>query len=103
MVTQYSHPEGQDGADPLVEIEADRVAGLVAGAGAEPGDVDHQGVACPAQSQVISILQRYLAGTCATEASTTARWSAAVLLPAFPGRSIMASDSPVLSHQAVSG
>ena len=30
-------------------------------------------------------------------------WSAAVFDPAFPGRSRNASDSPVLSHHAVSG
>ena len=46
---------------------------------------------------------RHLAGTCATAASTVARWPAAVLLPAFPGLSSTASDSPVLPHQAVSG
>ena len=57
----------------------------------------------PAPSQVNSIMRRCLAGICAIAASTAPVWSAAVLLPAFPGRSITASDSPVLSHQAVSG
>jgi len=57
----------------------------------------------PAPSQVNSILRRCLAGICAIAASTMAMWSALVLLPAFPGRSITASDSSVLSHQAVSG
>ena len=57
----------------------------------------------PAPSQVNSILRRCFAGIFATAASTTVMWSAAVLLPAFPGRSITASDSSVLSHQAVSG
>jgi hypothetical protein len=57
----------------------------------------------PAPSQVNSILRRYFAGICAIAAPVTAMWSAAALLPALPGRSITASDSPVLSHHAVSG
>jgi len=34
--------------------------------------------------------------------AVTVMWSAAVLAPALPGRSIAGSDSPVLSHHAVS-
>ena len=57
----------------------------------------------PRITQVNSILRRCFAGICATAESAMAMWPAAVLLPAFPGRSSTARDSSVLSHQAVSG
>ncbi len=41
-------------------------------------------------------------GICASARSVTVMWSAAVLAPALPGRSIAGSDSPILSHHAVS-
>ena len=51
---------------------------------------DHQPTAEPRRQPAIA-------------AFTSAMWSAAVLLPAEPRRSIHASGSPVLSHAASSG
>src|SRR5579859_4488889 len=54
----------------------------------------------PAPSTVIMRLRRYAGGSAAIAASVTVMWSAAVLLPAEPLRSIHASGSPpVLSHR----
>ena len=57
----------------------------------------------PAPSARISIFRRCWVGTCAMAAVNTAMWSATVFEPAFPGRSISAIDSWVLSHQTPSG
>jgi hypothetical protein len=58
----------------------------------------------PAPSTVIISLRRKAGGSTAIAASVSAVWSAAVLLPAEPRRSIQASGSPpVLSHTASSG
>src|SRR4051812_28789870 len=51
----------------------------------------------------IGLLWRCWSGTCASAASRTVMWSAAVLLPAFPRRSIAARNSPVLSQNASIG
>jgi len=47
----------------------------------------------PAPSARISRFLRRVVGTCAIAAVSTAMWSATVFEPAFPGRSITASDS----------
>jgi len=57
----------------------------------------------PAPSARIKSLRRWAAGTCPMAAVRTAMWSAAVLEPAFPGRSIRARDSWVFSHHTPSG
>jgi hypothetical protein len=46
---------------------------------------------------------RYSSGICANASSVTWMWSAAVFAFAFPGRSIPASASPVLSSHASNG
>jgi len=40
---------------------------------------------------------------CAIASLNTPVWSAAVFEPAFPGRNVAASSSPVLSHQTPIG
>src|SRR6266496_2337796 len=57
----------------------------------------------PAPSLVTISRRRCFGGSAAIAASSTVRWSAVVLLPAEPGRSIPASGSPVLSHQQPKG
>jgi hypothetical protein len=57
----------------------------------------------PAPSQVTLSRRRWRAGTAVIAASSTVRWSAVVLLPVEPGRSIPASASVVLSQYASSG
>jgi hypothetical protein len=51
----------------------------------------------------IGRLCRSASGICAIASSVTWMWSAAVFDPAFPGRSIAANASSVLSSQASSG
>ncbi len=48
-------------------------------------------------------LRRWLSGTRAIAAVKTSTWSAAVFAPAFPGRSVTASSSLVLSHHTAIG
>jgi hypothetical protein len=60
-------------------------------------------IVAPAPSMVTRIRRRYLPGIAAIAADSTSMWSAVVLAPALPGRSLMARLSPVLSHHAVSG
>src|SRR5438477_10427831 len=57
----------------------------------------------PAPSQVTISRRRCFGGKAAIASPSTAMWSAAVLDPAEPGRSIPASGSPVLSHQQPNG
>jgi hypothetical protein len=57
----------------------------------------------PAPSTVTSRSRRCLAGIWAIASSSISMWSAVVFDPALPVRSLNASDSPVLSHQAPSG
>jgi hypothetical protein len=58
----------------------------------------------PAPSAVTIRFRRHAGGSAAIDASTISMWSAAVLLPAEPLRSIHASGSPpVLSQKASSG
>ena len=57
----------------------------------------------PAPSTVTISRRRKPGGSAAIAASSTVRWSAAVLDPADPGRSIPATGSPVLSQYASSG
>src|SRR3954454_7458436 len=54
----------------------------------------------PAPSTVISRSRRCGSGTWAIASPSTAMWSAAVLEPAFPGRSSRARASPVLSPRS---
>jgi len=64
-----------------------------------------QGLVAPAPSAQtrIGVPCRWASGIWASATSVTVMWSAAVLDPALPGRSRVASASPVLSHQAVNG
>ena len=57
----------------------------------------------PAPSTRINRLLRCGAGICAIASLNTPVWSAAVFEPAFPGRNVAASSSPVLSHQTPIG
>jgi hypothetical protein len=50
----------------------------------------------PAPSQVTISCRRKAGGSAVIAVSSTARWSAAALLPAEPGRSFLASGSAVL-------
>jgi len=63
---------------------------LIAGTGHAP--------AVRARAPALRCARRYLGGSAPIASSSTARWSAAVLLPALPLRSIPASGSPLLSH-----
>jgi hypothetical protein len=51
----------------------------------------------------IGVPYRCASGICANASSVTLMWSAAALALAFPGRSIPANASPVLSSQASRG
>ena len=57
----------------------------------------------PALSMLINRFLRHLIGMALIAASMIAIWSAAVLEPALPARGMIASNSLVLSHHAVSG
>ena len=57
----------------------------------------------PAPSTVTSRSRRCGSGIWVIASPRTSMWSLAVFDPALPGRSRTASDSPVLSHHAVSG
>ena len=57
----------------------------------------------PAPSQVTMSLRRSAGGRASMASRSSRRWSAAVLLPAEPGRSIQASGSATLSHSAMMG
>ena len=57
----------------------------------------------PAPSMLTSTSARYLAGTCANAAPSTAMWSAAVFDPALPGRFMIARLSSTLEHHAPRG
>ena len=86
-----------------VEVETDRVVHLPAGGALSVLRWATTGCEAPAPSRVTSSRRRCLAGIRAIASVSTSMWSAAVLLPALPGRGRTASASPVLSHQAVSG
>ena len=57
----------------------------------------------PAPSQVTMTFRRRAGGRASMASRSSRRWSAAVLLPAEPGRSIQASGSAVLSQAAMIG
>ena len=85
-----------------VEVEPDRVVHPAPGRGVQRGDVVDQVEGGAGAIQVISsspVPVRDLRDRLAEHRDVVA----AVLEPALPGRSRNASDSPVLSHHAVSG
>jgi hypothetical protein len=57
----------------------------------------------PAPSARISSRRRYTAGTWAMARVRTSMWSPAWLLPALPGRRLIANSSVVLSHHTPMG
>ena len=90
-------------ADLVGDREPDRILHAAAAFGVLAGQPVQQPVRGAGAVRADQQLLRCAAGTWAIAADSTAMWSAVVLEPAFPGRSVAASISWVLSHHTPMG